>query len=203
MAPDDTRAVWHAVPTLDGAHVRLEPLQPSHAPALGEAAADGELWHLRFTSVPTPHEAEAYVARALAQQAAGQALAFAVRDADGAIVGTTRLYDLDPDTPRLTIGYTWYARRVQRTGLNTEAKLLLLTHAFERLRCMVVAFETSAENVASRAAIARLGARQDGIVRRHERHRDGSLRDTVLFSILDDEWPDVRRGLRARLEAHA
>lgn len=203
MAIDDHNVAWHSVPTLDGTHVRLEPLEAAHAAGLGEAAADGALWTLRFTSVPAPHEAAAYVARALAQQAAGQALPFVVRDASGAVVGTTRLYDLDAATPRVTIGYTWYARRVQRTGLNTEAKLLLLKHAFETLGCAAVAFETSSENAASRAAIARLGAKQDGTVRRHERHRDGSLRDTVLFSILDHEWPDVQRGLRARLEAHA
>jgi RimJ/RimL family protein N-acetyltransferase len=203
MALDDMSAAWGSVPTLSGTHVRLEPLQPAHATGLREAAADGALWNLRFTSVPAPHEADAYVDRALAQRAAGNALPFLVRDASGSIVGTTRLYDLDPATPRATIGYTWYARRAQRTGLNTEAKLLLLTHAFETLRCVAVAFETSTENLASRAAIARLGASQDGIVRNHERHKDGSLRDTVLFSILDREWPDVRRGLRARLEVHA
>lgn len=203
MGLNEASAIWRSVPTLTGAHVKLEPLQAVHATGLREAAADGALWNLRFTSVPAPHEAEAYVDRALAQQAAGQALPFLVRDASGAIVGTTRLYDLDPATPRATIGYTWYASRAQRTGLNTEAKLLLLTHAFETLRCVAVGFETSAENLASRAAITRLGAKQDGIVRRHERHRDGSLRDTVLFSILDCEWPDVQRGLRERLEAHA
>lgn len=203
MTVDDMATAWRSVPTLSGLHVRLEPLQAAHATGLREAAADGALWNLRFTSVPAPHEADAYVDRALAQQAAGHALPFLVRDGSGAIVGTTRLYDLDPKTPRVTIGYTWYARRAQRTGLNTEAKLLLLAHAFETLRCVAVAFETSAENLASRAAIARLGAKQDGVVRHHERHRDGSLRDTVLFSILDCEWTDVQRGLRERLEAHA
>lgn len=203
MVLDDNTGAWRSVPTLTGTRVRLEPLQAAHATGLREAASDGALWNLRFTCVPAPHEADAYVDRALAQQAAGRALPFLVRDASGAIVGTTRLYDLDPATPRATIGYTWYARRAQRTGLNTEAKLLLLTHAFETLRCVAVALETSAENLASRAAIARLGATQDGIVRHHERHKDGSLRDTVLFSILDSEWPDVQRGLRERLEAHA
>lgn len=203
MTPDAASAVWRSIPTLIGTHVRLEPLQAAHATGLREAATDGALWNLRFTSVPAPHEADAYVDRALAQHAAGEALPFLVRDAGGAIVGTTRLYDLDPETPRATIGYTWYARRAQRTGLNTEAKLLLLAHAFERLSCVAVAFETSTENSVSRAAIARLGAKQDGIVRHHERHRDGSLRDTVLFSIIDREWPDVQRGLRARLAAHA
>lgn len=203
MTVDHMSAVWHSVPTLTGTRVRLEPLQAAHATGLREAAGDGELWNLRFTSVPAPHEADAYVDRALAQHAAGKALPFLVRDATGAIVGTTRLYDLDPATPRATIGYTWYAKRVQRTGLNTEAKLLLLSHAFEILRCVAVAFETSTENVVSGAAIARLGATQEGIVRHHERHKDGSLRDTVLFSILDREWPDVERGLRTRLEAHA
>lgn len=203
MTVDALWRAWRTVPSLRGTHVGLEPLRPEHATALGEAARDGALWTLRVTGVPEPHHAFGYIEQALAQAAMGQALPFVVRDAADTIVGTTRLYDLDPATPRATIGYTWYARRVQRTALNTEAKLLLLAHAFETLGCVAVAFETSSENHASRAAIARLGAKQDGIVRRHERHRDGSLRDTVLFSILDDEWPDVQRRLRARLEAGA
>jgi RimJ/RimL family protein N-acetyltransferase len=126
-----------------------------------------------------------------------------VRDAHGRIVGTTRYYDLVPGTPRLQIGYTWYARSVQRTGLNTEAKLLLLGYAFEGLGCASVGLQTSTHNAASRAAIVRLGAQQEGIVRHHLRHRDGSLRDTVNFSILDSEWPAVKAGLLRKLEGHA
>ena len=190
------------VPTLRGRHVQLEPLRPEHADALRAAASDGRLWELAFTNVPMPGDVGAWLDAALAKQAAGEQLAFTVRAADGRIVGSTRYYELLPDTPRLCIGYTWYARSVQRTGLNTEAKLLLLAHAFEALRCASVGFHTSTLNLASRAAIARLGAREEGILRQHLRHRDGSLRDTVCFSILDREWPAVKAGLRAKLDAH-
>lgn len=193
----------NAVPTLRGRHVRLEPLHPEHAAGLRAAASDGKLWELAFTNVPTPDDVEAWLEGALAKQAAGEQLAFTVRDATGRIVGSTRYYELLPDTPRLCIGYTWYARSVQRTGLNTEAKLLLLGHAFEALHCASVGFHTSTLNLASRAAIARLGAREEGILRRHLRHRDGTLRDTVCFSILDGEWPAVKAALQAKLDAHA
>jgi RimJ/RimL family protein N-acetyltransferase len=191
------------VPTLRGRHVQLEPLRAEHAEALRAAASDGRLWELAYTNVPTPGDVDAWLAAALAKQAAGEQLAFAVRAADGRIVGSTRYYELLPETPRLCIGYTWYARSVQRTGLNTEAKLLLLDHAFEALRCASVGFHTSTLNLASRAAIARLGAREEGILRQHLRHRDGTLRDSVCFSILDHEWPAVKAGLQAKLEAHA
>jgi RimJ/RimL family protein N-acetyltransferase len=137
-----------------------------------------------------------------ATQAQGRILPFVVRDAAGDIVGSTRFYDLEPTVPRVSIGYTWYAPRVQRTGLNTEAKLLLLTHAFETLGCISVVFETSWFNQRSRAAIARLGAKQDGVLRNHRRHADGSPRDTVIFSILDNEWPAVKRNLLSRLAQH-
>ena len=129
-------------------------------------------------------------------------LAFVVRDPSGAIVGTTRFYDIDRSVPRVSIGYTWYAARAQRTGLNTEAKLLLLGHAFDALGCIAVAFETSWFNHASRTAIARLGAKQDGVLRSHRRHADGSVRDTVVFSILDGEWAAVRSHLQSKLSAH-
>lgn len=197
------RADWTVPPTLQGRHVTLEPLQPVHADGLRAAAADGRLWELWYTNVPEPEETQAWIAAALAMQSAGSALAFVVRDAQGRIVGSTRYYDLLPATPRLQIGYTWYARSVQRTGLNTEAKLLLLGHAFEALGCASVGLQTSTRNAASRAAIARLGAREEGVLRQHLRHRDGSLRDTVNFSILDREWPAVKAGLRQKLEAHA
>ena len=190
---------WSSVPMLGGLHVSLEPLQIEHAEGLRAAASDGELWNLWYTNVPRPDEVDAWIDGALAMQAEGAALAFTVRDAVGRIVGTTRYYDLLPATPRLQIGYTWYAKSVQRTALNTEAKLLLLAHAFETLRCASVGLQTSTHNAVSRAAIARLGATQEGIIRNHLRHRDGSLRDTVNFSILDSEWPAVKAGLLARL----
>ena len=194
---------WKTAPVLQGRHVRLEPLQRGHAEGIAAAAADGKLWELWFTNVPRPGEGDAWIDGALAKQAAGEQVAFSVRDADGRIVGSTRYYELLPDTPRLCIGYTWYARSVQRTGLNTEAKLLLLGHAFETLGCASVGFHTSTHNAASRAAIARLGAKEEGILRQHLRHRDGSLRDSVCFSVLDGEWPAVKAGLEQKLERHA
>ena len=194
---------WKTAPVLQGRHVRLEPLQRGHAEGIAAAAADGKLWELWFTNVPRPGEVDAWIDGALAKQAAGEQVAFSVRDADGRIVGSTRYYELLPDTPRLCIGYTWYARSVQRTGLNTEAKLLLLGHAFEALGCASVGFHTSTQNAASRAAIARLGAKEEGILRQHLRHRDGSLRDSVCFSVLDGEWPAVKTGLEQKLERHA
>lgn len=190
---------WRAVPTLCGRHVTLEPLQRSHAEALGHAAADGELWNLRFANVPRPEAMQAYVERALAMLDAGEALPFAVRDAGGDVVGSTRLYDLDPRVPRLQVGYTWYARRAQGTALNTEAKRLLLGHAFDTLGCEAVGFSTSHLNLRSQAAIARLGARRDGVLRAHMRHADGTLRDTVSYSIIAAEWPSVRERLDARV----
>lgn len=195
-------STW-SIPTLTGRHVRLAPLHETHADGLREAATDGALWTLRFTSVPGlgTGEAEAYIASALAQHAAGAGLPFAVFDADGEIVGSTRFYDIDRGVPRLKIGYTWYATRVQRTALNTETKLLLLGHAFDALGCESVTFETSHENLRSQAAIQRLGAQRDGILRAHMRHRDGTLRDTHVFSILRAEWPAVAAGLCAKLEA--
>ena len=192
----------NVVPALRGHHVGLEPLRTEHADGLRLATADGELWRRWYTNVPAPEAVDDYVAAALAMQAGGTAMVFAVRDADGAIVGTTRYYDFDPAIPRLSIGYTWYARRVHRTGLNTEAKLLLLGHAFESLGCIAVALETSWFNHASRAAIERLGAKQDGVLRNHRRHSDGTVRDTVVFSILDSEWPAVKANLVGRLVAH-
>ena len=194
---------WKTAPVLQGRHVRLEPLQRGHAEGIAAAAADGKLWELWFTNVPRPGEVDAWIDGALAKQAAGEQVAFSVRDADGRIVGSTRYYELLPDTPRLCIGYTWYARSVQRTGLNTEAKLLLLGHAFETMGCASVGFHTSTHNAASRAAIARLGAKEEGILRQHLRHRDGSLRDSVCFSVLDGEWPAVKAGLEQKLERHA
>jgi len=191
---------WSTVPTLAGRHVRLVPLRAEHAAALGRAGEEGGLSALTYTFVPGRDDAGAYVERALAMQAAGDALPFAVLDAAGEVVGSTRFYHLDPGVPRATIGYTWYAIHVQRTPLNTEAKRLLLAYAFEALGCAAVAFETSHLNHRSQAAIERLGARRDGILRAHLRHRDGSLRDTYVYSILAGEWPAVRTRLDARLE---
>ena len=189
---------WSMPPSLRGEHVSIEPLQPAHADGLRDAAQDGRLWELWYTNVPKPEDVVRYVDAALATQATGTQLAMTVRDARGEIVGTTRYYDIDRNTPRVQIGYTWYAARVQRTGLNTEAKLLLLAHAFETLGCAAVGLQTSWFNLASRTAIARLGAKQDGITRNHVRHKDGTLRDTVNFSIIDAEWPAVKQNLQAR-----
>lgn len=202
MGDQTLETSWAAPATLGGLHVTLEPLQPAHAEGLRAAAADGELWRRWYTNVPPPGAVDEYIACALKMQQAGDALVFAVRDVSGDLVGTTRYYDLDAAVPRLSIGYTWYARRAQRTGLNTEAKLLLLDHAFDSLGCIAVAFETSWLNRASRTAIARLGAKQDGILRSHKRHADGSVRDTVVFSIIASEWPAVKRNLLARLAGH-
>jgi N-acetyltransferase len=195
--------LW-TMPTLIGRHVRLEPLRMDHADALRAAAADGALWTLRYTSVPGPEagETERYIEAALAARDAGQALPFAVFDASGVLVGTTRYYDVDRSVPRVKLGYTWYAQRVQRTALNTEAKLLLIDHAFVHWHCESLALETSHENLRSQTAIARLGAKRDGVLRAHMRHRDGSLRDTVVFSMLAAEWPELRRGLELKLEKH-
>ena len=194
---------WRDIPTLRGAHVHIEPLQMAHAEGLRAAVADGRLWEIHYTSVPKPDDMETYVRDALELQVAGGCLPFVVRDRGGDIVGATRYYDLAPAVPRLQVGYTWYARSVQRSGLNTEAKLLLLTHAFETLGCVSVGLQTSHLNSASRKAIARIGATEEGVLRQHIRHKDGSLRDTVCFSILDREWPDRKARLQAMLAERA
>jgi N-acetyltransferase len=191
---------WIEPVTLRGEHVALEPLAAAHAPALAAAAADGELWKLWYTSVPEPGGEAAYVETALAMREHEGALPFVVRDTrTGDVVGTTRYLNVDEKHRRLEIGATWYANRVQRTPLNTEAKLLLLTHAFEKLDAIAVEFRTHFMNHASRAAIARLGAKQDGILRSHQISRDGTLRDTVVFSIIASEWPSVRSNLNFKL----
>jgi len=202
MATPTLPQAWCEVPTLQGRHVSLVPLAEAHVAGLRRARDHEGLDNLWFTNTPSVDGVEAYVAAALRALAEGKALPFAVLDAEGEVVGTTRLYGLEPEVPRLSIGYTWYAPRVQRSGLNTEAKLLLLRHAFEALGCISVSFETSSHNARSRTAIARLGARQDGILRNHKRHADGSPRDTVVFSIIDSEWPQVQRGLLEKLQSH-
>ena len=193
---------WRQAPTLQGKHVRLQPLLAEHANDLRAALAGDALAELWYTNVPRVADVDSWLAEVLAGQAQGKWLAFVVRDADGAIVGSTRYYDLEAGVPRISIGYTWYAPRVQRTGLNSEAKLLLLGHAFDTLGCISVVLETSWFNHRSRTAIARLGAHQDGVLRNHRRHADGTVRDTVIFSILNTEWPAVRSNLLARLAQH-
>jgi N-acetyltransferase len=192
----------HPVPTrLQDEHVVLEPLCLDHVPALEAAAADGELWNLWFTSAPAPGQARDYVEKALQGQLDGLMLPFAVREANsGEIVGTTRFYDIVPELPRLAIGYTWYARRWQKSHLNTACKRLLLRHAFDVLDCVAVEFHTDHRNLDSQRAIERLGAHRDGVLRAHKRRPDGSLRDTVCYSILASEWPDVERWLSLRLQ---
>lgn len=187
--------------TLTGQHVQLEPMAHDHVQALNEAAADGELWKLWYTSVPDGGHMGTWIDKSLGQQTQGLALPFVVRDlATGAIVGSTRYMNVDADNRRLEIGSTWYAARVQRSAINTECKLLLLTHAFETLGCIAVEFRTHWLNQRSRAAIARLGAKQDGVLRNHRVLADGSYRDTVVFSIIESEWPAVKNHLTFKLE---
>ena len=187
--------------TLRGNLVTLLPLERGHEAALRDAARDGELWRLWFTSVPAPEATATYIGTALAWRETKDAMPFVVREnASGAIVGCTRYVNVEPEHRRLEIGYTWYSQRVQRTSVNTEAKLLLLTHAFEALRCIAVEFRTSWFNHASRKAIARLGAKQDGVLRNHQISPDGTYRDTVVFSILESEWPAVKRHLQYELD---
>jgi RimJ/RimL family protein N-acetyltransferase len=187
--------------TLTGEVATLEPLSLEHVGAIAEAVRDGELWRLWYTGVPSPQTAEAYVRTALDWREQLDAMPFVVREnATGDVVGCTRFFNVDTVNRRVEIGHTWYARRVQRTPLNTECKLMLLTHAFETLRCIAVEFRTHWFNHASRAAIARLGAKQDGVLRNHTITADGVKRDTVVFSIIDSEWPAVRQHLRFQLE---
>lgn len=195
----------HPVPVLlEGHGVRLEPLTPAHEEALTAAATDGRLWELWYTSVPTPEEARAYIATALDGQRAGHMLPWAVRELESnTVVGSTRYHDIVPAIDRVEIGYTWYAARWQRTHVNTACKLLLLAHAFDTLECRVVGLRTDNFNFASQRAIAALGAKQDGILRHHQARRDGTVRDSVMFSILAAEWPDVKRHLETRLAGHA
>ncbi|GGA49243.1 GNAT family N-acetyltransferase [Dyella nitratireducens] len=189
-----------ATTTLQDDHVLLEPLALLHAPDLEAAAADGELWNLWFTSAPAPGGAKAYIEKALAGLVANAMLPFAVREkTSGQIIGTTRFYDFAPELPRIAIGYTWYAKRWQKSHLNTACKRLLLKHAFEALGCVAVEFHTDGRNQDSQRAIERLGAHKDGVLRAHKRRPDGTLRDTVCYSIIASEWPDVQRWLDMRL----
>lgn len=186
---------------LKGERVTLEPLDIVHLEGLADAVKDGELWTLWYTSVPRPEAMRHEIERRLDLQSQGSMLPFAVRRTDdGALCGMTTYMNIDATHKRVEIGSTWYAKSAQRTGINTEAKLLLLTHAFEALHCIAVEFRTHWMNQQSRAAIARLGAKQDGILRNHQRMADGSLRDTVVFSIIESEWPTIKRHLHHKLE---
>ena len=183
--------------------VRLEPLALSHEDGLRAAAADGELWKLRITSVPEPHETRAYIETALQMRADGNRFAFAVvDDATGTVLGTTSYHDILPTVKRVEIGYTWYAKSVQRTHVNTTAKLLMMGHAFDTLGCHVVGWRTDNYNFASQKAIERLGAKKDGVLRGHALRRDGTIRDTVMYSMRAGEWPEARAQLLYLLHTH-
>ncbi|HJU70598.1 MAG TPA: GNAT family protein [Paucimonas sp.] len=187
--------------TLRGQRVTLEPLAAGHHAGLADAARDGELWKLWYTSVPEPENMPAEIERRLALLEKGSMLPFAIRRNDtGALCGMTTFMNVDAVHRHVEIGSTWHAHSAQRTGINTEAKLLLLAHAFETLRCIAVEFRTHFMNHQSRAAIARLGAKQDGILRNHQLLPDGSYRDTVVFSIIESEWPTVKCHLQFKLD---
>ena len=184
--------------------VRLEPMETRHAADLVSAARDGALWDLWFTSVPNAHEVDAYIAAALLGRDEGHMLPWVVRDiSSGAVIGSTRYHDIVAAIDRVEIGYTWYGASRQRTHVNTLCKLLLLSHAFDALGCKVVGLRTDRFNVRSQRAIEALGAQKDGILRHHQARKDGTVRDTVAYSILATEWPDVRRNLEHRLARHA
>ena len=182
--------------TLSARGVALVPLALEHESGLAAAAADGKLWQLRVTSVPEPQETRAYIETALQMREAGNRFAFAVTDeATGAVWGSSSYHDISPAVRRVEIGYTWYASRCQRTHVNTTCKLLMLTHAFETLDCNVVGWRTDNFNYASQTAIERLGARKDGVIRGHALRRDGTIRDTVMYSLRAGEWPEVKAQL--------
>ena len=180
--------------TLTDGRIRLQPMSLAHVDALKAAAADGELWRLRVTSVPTPEDTQGYVERALAMK---DRLPFVVVDLenDGRIVGSTSYHDILPAVDRVEIGWTWYAKSTQRSHVNTCAKLLLLVHAFETLGAKVVGWRTDNYNFASQQAIERLGAKKDGVIRHHALRRDGTVRDTVMYSVTAGEWPEVKAHL--------
>ncbi len=185
---------------LEGHGMRLEPLSADHVKDLQAAVSDGRLWELWYTRVPETAEVSSYVSDALAGQAAGHMLPWAVRElGTGTIIGSTRYHDILADIDRVEIGYTFYAKRWQRTHVNTACKLLLFTHAFEGLRCKVVGLRTDNFNFTSQRAIERLGAKKDGVIRHYGARRDGSVRDTVIYSVMANEWPDVKRHLELKL----
>ena len=189
--------------TLEGRGVRLEPMALQHHDALVAASADGRLWELWFTAVPPSDGMARYIETALSGQRDGHMLPWVVRElASGEIIGSTRYHDVVPAIDRVEIGYTWYRQSRQRTAVNTTCKLLLLAHAFDTLGCRVVGLRTDNFNFRSQRTIEGLGARKDGVIRHHAARRDGSVRDSVIYSILAEEWPDVRRHLELRLERH-
>ena len=189
--------------TLEGHGVRLEPLTEAHEKDLDAAAKDGRLWELFFTSVPAPGETRAYIEAALKGQKDGHMLPWVVRDLrSDAIVGSTRYHDIIAVSDRVEIGYTWYAQRCQRTSVNTACKLLLFAYGFEKMGCKVVGLRTDNFNFRSQRAIEALGAKKDGVIRHHAPRRDGTIRDTVMYSVLAHEWPDVKRHLEFRLKRH-
>lgn len=191
---------WIEPVTLSGSHAVLEPLSLDHLAGMIEAVKDGELWNLWFTSIPSPETAEAYIRTALDMRENAGAMPFIIREKEtGKIIGCTRYFNVDESNQRLEIGYTWYSESYQRTAVNTECKYLLLTHAFEKLGAIAVEFRTHWHNHASRAAIARLGAKQDGVLRNHQKSADGVYRDTVVFSIINLEWPVVKKSLEFKL----
>lgn len=194
----------HPQPTvLERDGIRLEPLSYDHRDGLADAAADGELWQLWYTSVPDPPSTQTYIADALKGQDAGHMLPWAVRDlASNTILGSTRYHDIVPAIDRVEIGYTWYAMRCQRTRVNTTCKLLLLEYAFDTLGCAVVGLRTDNFNFRSQRAIEALGAKKDGVLRHHQARRDGTVRDSVLYSIVKSEWTDIRRHLELRLKRY-
>ena len=192
---------WVEPLTLSLRGVQLVPLALTHEDGLRAAAADGKLWNIRVTGVPKPDETRAYIETALRMWAQGQRLAFAVLDElNGRVLGSTSFHDILPDVKRLEIGYTWYAKSVQRTHINTTTKMLLMTHAFETLGCHVVGWRTDNFNFASQAAIERLGAKKDGVIRGHALRRDGTIRDTVMYSLAQGEWPEAKAQLQYLLE---
>lgn len=186
---------------LEGHGVRLEPLSREHEKGLAAAAQDGRLWELFFTSVPEPDKVSSYIAQALEGQRQGHMLPWAVRDLkSGEIVGATRYHDIIPEADRVEIGWTWYAARCQRSHVNTACKLLLMEFAFEKIECKVVGLRTDNLNFRSQRAIEALGAKKDGVIRHHWLRRDGSVRDTVMYSVLAEEWPGVKKHLQLRLK---
>lgn len=188
---------------LEGYGIRLEPLSHDHHDGLVSAAVDGRLWELWFTVVPEPAEVREYIERALEGQTTGHFLAWAVRElSTGNIIGSTRYHDIVAEIDRVEVGYTWYAKSWQRTHVNTSCKLLTFSHAFDTLGCKVVALRTDIANVVSQRAIEALGAKRDGVLRHHRARRDGTVRDTVYYSILVSEWPDVKLRLESRLSRH-
>ncbi|WP_396927832.1 GNAT family N-acetyltransferase [Mycolicibacterium sp.] len=191
--------------TLTGAQwVSLEPLHDSHIPELAAAAADGSLGELWFTSAPSPETTAAWVSRMQTMQASDDGVTYVIRRrTDGVVVGSSSLFHVDAANRRLEIGHTWYSASARRTGVNTETKLLMLSHAFDQIGCVAVEFRTHFFNRGSRAAIERLGAKLDGVLRSHQLLADGSRRDTVVYSILDIEWPAVRNNLTFQLRRHS